>query len=621
MTMTSPPLKKTSLPVTCKRLNDSQVVVERFSHKQAARLTDVPGAKFHKGSNAFRAPFDMQTLQLLRRGLGDNIVFSHEIVAWVKQKRELEGQAHAIQQLTDVELPIFSQVAPHVYAKMRPDQRVGTKFLATQPGPLIADDPGLGKTWQVIASIIESGTINGPNLVVCPKISITSVWLEELNLLQDEVVFIAPDGRKPREEMFEELMACHEMEVPFWLVVNWSMLTLRDGKFQFPELKDITWNNVIVDEAHLTGLANSSSMTAQGMFQLKSGKRIAMTGTPMGGKPMRLWGILHWLDPQEFSNQYQWADRWVDQSMGRTGEGQQYKQYRGISKRKEEEFARAHSKYILRRTKEEVRLAELERLGYETMSLPPQIKEIWLDMLPKQAKQYKEMAEKARVAIEEQEEITGYINQTTMLATYAWLKQFATGYCDLAEKGYKENNITGLMEMKYRALPTTDASPKLDAIWQIIQELDIHEGSAEKLLIFSQFRGWTDLIHDWISKKGIVADKITGAVKTADRNRIQDQFQDPNGDLRVICLTTQAAGVSINLDMADNVIFVDETWNPDDQTQALNRAHRASRMHTVTVRYLRTRKTIEEDVRRTTSRKQTINDILLDKYRQDKGEQ
>jgi SNF2 family DNA or RNA helicase len=557
----------------------------------------------------------MQTLQLLRRRLGQNIVFSKEIIEWVVAHREQEKKVGEIQRLRDTELEIFPEACPEVYELMRPDQRVGTKFLKESKSPLIADDPGLGKTWQVIASIIEDGSVKGANLVVCPKISITSVWLTELNRLQSEVVFIAPEGRKAREEMFAEMKECAEMDVPFWLVVNWSMITLRDGKFQFDELKDIAWNNVIVDEAHLTGLSNSSSQTAQGMFQLNSGKRIAMTGTPMGGKPLRLWGILHWLDPQEFGNQYQWADRWVDSSMGYGSGGKTFKQYRGIPKHKEEEFARAHEKYILRRTKEEVRKAELERLGVETMSLPPHVIDIWVDMLPKQKKQYKEMEDKARISIEEQEEVTGQVNVTTMLATYAWLKQFATGYCDLQENGFKLNQVTGREEVRYKALPTDEASPKLDAIWQVCQELDIHEGGPEKLLIFSQFRGWTNLIHDWLKKKGVAVDKITGAVKTPDRNRIQEDFQNPEGSLRVICLTTQAAGVSINLDMADNVIFVDETWNPDDQTQALNRVHRASRMHTVTVRYLRTNGTIERDVLRTNERKKDINDILLDKYR------
>jgi SNF2 family DNA or RNA helicase len=592
------------------------VIIRRYSDKQKDMLVNwIPGARWSKTHLGFKAPADMQTLQLLRRKFGDKILFSNELLDWARQVRAAEAKMHEIVLLEDSELPVFSEYNPAIYEMMRPDQRVGVRWLADGPGGLIADDPGLGKTWQVIASVIESGQLEGPQLVVCPKISIQNVWLKELNLLQEEPVFVAEDGRLARDAMFRELTTAHEEGWPFWLVINWSMVTLRDGKPQFPILQEIDWNTVIVDEAHLTGMANHSSMTAQGLIKLKAGKRIAMTGTPMGGKPMRLWGILHWLDQHEFSNSYQWADRWVDITMGIAGRGteneRKFTQYRGISKKKEEAFAKAHAKYILRRTKAEV-FTEL---------LPPVEVEVWVDMLPKQAKQYKEMEEKARVTIEEQEEITGHVNVTTMLATYAWLKQFADGYCDLQENGFRQNPITGQDEIRYKALPTAEASPKLDAIWAKIQELDIDEDSGEKLLIFSQFRGWIDLVHSWLKAKGIAVDKITGAVKSADRDRIQADFQNPEGYLKVVCLTTKAAGVSINLDMADNVIFMDETWDPDDQTQAWSRAHRASRIHLVTVTYLRTNKSIEQEVKRTTDRKKNINDILLDKYRLSKGEE
>jgi SNF2 family DNA or RNA helicase len=611
MTISSRSKKSSSKPATCEWLDGNpgtKLVIQRFDKHQASVLADsIPGCRFHKGTDSFRAPGDIQTLRMIKRRLGKGVVFSRGVVEWVNQLREIEGRMGEIQRMTDAELPVFREYRPEIYERMRPDQRVGTLFLKESPGSLIADDPGLGKTWQVIASIVEAGTLNGPNLVICPKISIENVWLEELNLLQDEAVFIAPEGRRAREAMFEELAEANEMEVPFWLVINWSMVTLRNGAFQFPELQTIPWNNVIVDEAHLTGMSNHQSLTAQGLVQLPGGKRIAMTGTPMGGKPLRLWGILHWLDQQQFNNQYQWAERWVEKSTGYGMEGRTFDVWRGVQRGKEEEFARAHSKYIIRRTKGEV---------FKEMP-PPHIMEVWVEMLPKQQKQYKEMEEKARITIEEAEEVLGRVNITTMLATYAWLKQFANGYCDLAEKGWQET-VSGPV-MKYKAVPIDEASPKLDAVWSIIQELSVDEGSGEKVLIFSQFKGWAELTARWLQSKGVEASLITGDVKSSDRTTAIADFQDPNGRAQVMVMTTQAAGTSINLDMADNVIFMDETWNPDDQEQALNRAHRASRIHLVTVRYLRTKDTIEYDVRKKNNQKRDINEILLDRYRLSQG--
>jgi hypothetical protein len=61
-------------------------------------------------------------------------------------------------------------------------------------------------------------------------------------------------------------------------------------------------------------------------------------------------------------------------------------------------------------------------------------------------------------------------------------------------------------------------------------------------------------------------------------------------------MTTTAGGVAITLDRADTVHILDETWVPDDQEQFEDRAHRASRMHQVTVYYYRSKDTVEEDI-------------------------
>lgn len=88
-----------------------------------------------------------------------------------------------------------------------------------------------------------------------------------------------------------------------------------------------------------------------------------------------------------------------------------------------------------------------------------------------------------------------------------------------------------------------------------------------------------------------------------------NRFQ--KGQFRVMCLNTKAAGVSINLDRASTAIFLDETWNPDDQEQAEDRIHRGSRIHQVTIYYIRTKKTIQELIRRKTERKDHSNKVIL----------
>ena len=61
-------------------------------------------------------------------------------------------------------------------------------------------------------------------------------------------------------------------------------------------------------------------------------------------------------------------------------------------------------------------------------------------------------------------------------------------------------------------------------------------------------------------------------------------------------LSTRAGGLGINLTSADTVIFYDSDWNPTNDAQAMDRAHRIGQTEQVTVYRLLTKDTIEERI-------------------------
>lgn len=116
--------------------------------------------------------------------------------------------------------------------------------------------------------------------------------------------------------------------------------------------------------------------------------------------------------------------------------------------------------------------------------------------------------------------------------------------------------------------------------------------------------------------KGVDVVTITGAVnKRGERAAIQKAFQ-AQGGARVIVMTTTAGGVAITLDAADTVIFMDEMWSPADMEQAEDRVHRASRIHQVTIYYLRTVDTIDDYRMETVGSKAELHKEVLDIRRQ-----
>ena len=85
--------------------------------------------------------------------------------------------------------------------------------------------------------------------------------------------------------------------------------------------------------------------------------------------------------------------------------------------------------------------------------------------------------------------------------------------------------------------------------------------------------------------------KVTGSVKTEDRQKAVDRFQT---DLkcRVFVGNIKAAGVGLTLTASSHVIFVEASWSPADIHQAADRCHRIGQKDNVTVDLL----TISESI-------------------------
>lgn len=627
-------------------LREGRMIIKfvEYDTQLRQKVGKVPGARFvseAKGGPGWTIQKDMQTCSELKRLFGDQISFSEEIKEWGRIQREKEaellsiaGSSTATEDLSVLReklqgrtyYDIESGEERPIWEAFREDQKVGVQFLNRCPNPLLADEPGLGKTWQVIGAIMQAGKEEGYNLVICPKISIENVWLRELTKFQDEVVFVAPEGRRQREKLLKEVQLCLEDEAPFWLVVNPAMVSLRrteqEGdvdfydhqtesylKVQFPFLFEVHWDNIIIDESHLSGLPNPNSQFSRAMRMMNCDKRIAVSGTPMGGKPERLWGTLHWLEPGDFTSKHTWLKRWSKEKILHLQDGRTVRTYEGLKGSLEEEFYNAHSKYMLRRKKEDVGMA----LNHKTFI------DVWVDFADsKHKKQYELMDSEAVAKLMQDEEEVGRISMANVLATNTWLKQFANSFCDLEERERIWNDFIQGWEIKYKAIPTRTC-PKLEALWEIIQEHGVDDPEAGKqIVVFSQFAMMARMVSEWLIDKKLNVGFISGAVTSrTKREQLISDFQ-AGGKLQVMVMTTKAGGVSINLDRADTCVFMDETYDPDDQSQGWGRIDRASRSRPITIYSIRTKDTIEHDVLDKLRKKQALNDILMDRYRQAK---
>lgn len=618
-----------------------------FNPEWVALIKSVPDAKFMPagktkcGGTAFWVPADMATAKMLRKHFGDALKLSPAVRRWGAARAR---QARTLSSLSLADTAVLSRlpkrlsmlynalyVGPRGAAMTNKEFKSALKesqgsfqladvaFMARALSSsgvncVNANQPGMGKTMETIGAVFEAERDEGPNLVIAPVTSLDVVWKFELERWQDHPVLVASENKTTRTEAVTQAKAWAKAGEPFWLVCSPGMVQFRtrqkkdakgkvildeDGQPEreeyilYPEVFDIEWNTITLDEFHKMGLGNPATATSRAVQKLTAAGKDGLSGTPLGGNPIKLYGILHWLDPEEFSSKWRFANQWLDveekEHRRRGGGVATSKTIGGIRESVREEFDIMLSQYLTRRTKEEC-------LPW----LPPkQFIDRWCEMDRKQDKQYQQFALEAEIRIDEQD-----ISAATILAEYTRLKQFADA----------EQMVLGVDPKTLRPiLKPTINSGKLRVILELLEERGIRKEDPEgdeQVVIFSQFSSMVDMICTYLNNHGIPVEKITGAVSARKRGDLVRRFQA--GKVRVMVITTTAGGVSITLDKANTVIVCDETWNPDDTEQAVDRVHRGAKTKQVVVYMLRTLGTVEEYIQEVNLDKVAVNFQILD---------
>lgn len=119
--------------------------------------------------------------------------------------------------------------------------------------------------------------------------------------------------------------------------------------------------------------------------------------------------------------------------------------------------------------------------------------------------------------------------------------------------------------------------------------------NGDRLLVFSQFTTLMDILEAVLETLKIKFMRLDGSTDMSIRQEMIDKFTNED-DIPVFMLSTKAGGAGINLAAANKVIIFDSGFNPQDDIQAENRAHRVGQTREVEVVRLVTKGTIEEQI-------------------------
>ena len=153
-------------------------------------------------------------------------------------------------------------------------------------------------------------------------------------------------------------------------------------------------------------------------------------------------------------------------------------------------------------------------------------------------------------------------------------------------------------------------SAKLARLDMLLQEL---KAGDHRVLIYFQMTRMMDLMEEYLiyrqykylrldgsskleDRRDMVMDWQTRSVKCAFFDSLAESCWPPRPDIFVFLLSTRAGGLGINLTAADTVVFYDHDWNPSNDAQAMDRAHRLGQTRQVTVYRLITKGTIDERI-------------------------
>ena len=570
------------------------------------------------------------------------------------------------------DMPLVAR-AVHAY------QRAGIAFVTHTKRALLADQPGLGKTLQTIGTMANAGIVGDILVAAPSAAVATTWPDELARWApNDECITVMGTGPK-RHKIFAEhgigekarddqTTVGAKPEVPSsgrrWVIINLEMMrsqwvkpkrvrrahkvTGEIGWFEekgwwshgYPELHNHEWAAFVIDESHRCLICHSAKPQSQtqvragaGMIPVaEDGLRIALSGTPFRGKVENLWGTLNWMYPEKYHAYWTWAQQWfhVLGDPGAAARGQRVEmEIESLDETKAKAFYDDIAPIMLRRTKAEVR-PELPDKLYAGTPLPYEDGTVdehspvghWLRMSPRQKKAYEDIRSQAETVLE-----SGVLTANGVLAELTRLKQFAICHGDLEERP----------DGDYKFLPQLP-STKFDWLVNFLAELGIDKDTdystpeshrpsetqsrpadgveeIRKVVVASQFTSILNMYEKELEKLGIPCLKITGQVSQAQRKAAKDQWQSGEGGPRVFLLNTAAGGVSLTLDAADDLVFLDETWIPDEQEQVEDRIHRVSRLHQVTIHYLRTLGTIEENIALTTGSRERLTKMLIDGQR------
>uniref|UniRef100_A0A3B4B7Q4 DNA helicase n=1 Tax=Periophthalmus magnuspinnatus TaxID=409849 RepID=A0A3B4B7Q4_9GOBI len=431
---------------------------------------------------------------------------------------------------------------------------------------ILADEMGLGKTIQSIALLSEiyNAGIQGPFLVIAPLSTITN-WEREFSTwthmnaivyhgtLVNMILLCLQEHLIPGAYKFDALITTFEM-------------VLSDC----PELREISWRCVIIDEAHRLKNRNCKLLDSLKMLDLH---KVLLTGTPLQNTVEELFSLLHFLEPAQFPSEFEFLREFGDLKTE-----EQVFAVHTFKTIKVQKLQAILKPMMLRRLKEDVeknlapKQETIIEVGFQILmcTFSDQV-----ELTDVQKKYYRAILERNFSFLSLG--ASSNSNVPNLLNTMMELRK-------CCNHPYLINEVYDPTAPDFHLQALIRSAGKLVLLDKLLPRL---KAGGHKVLIFSQMVRCLDILEDYLINKRVRGNLRQAAI---------DRFSKPDSDRFVFLLCTRAGGLGINLTAADTCVIFDSDWNPQNDLQAQARCHRIGQSKAVKVYRLITRNSYEREM-------------------------
>lgn len=522
----------------------------------------LPGAAWDKNNTRWTVPKSSTSQALdFAQEYGLHVEDLTELTELQTQETERQHHLAELSRATEHDLPDPAGLA----LPLDPAQKAAVQYVSETKQCFIADEMGIGKTVEAIASLEhlhEQGHTVYPALVVVPP-TLTLNWEKEINRFLPHRTVNVVRNRKGLPDTHAD-----------FLVMGWSNIhTYQKDLVKFKQLKrkkkPIGVNGIaslILDESHMG--KNKEAKRTQAAIAVAAGLRaespdaatILLTGTPIASRPAEYAAQLDILGTLgEFGGYWPFYKRYAAAFQDRFGQW-----HKDGASNLEELNYRLRSTCFIRRLKIDV-MSELDEPHHFPLYVEPD---------PKVYREYKEAKEDiaAFLALRAAEIARELGANPRSAAVRARIR---------AEANEHLVRITTLKRIA--------AMSKLPAVYEWVDSR-VEEGS--KVVVAAHHRDVVDAIAD---KYGGL--KVQGGMKTFEVEEAKRRFQEWSAEeAPVITISIMAAGLGHTLTAAQNVLLVEQPWTPVDVDQVVARLHRRGQQGLVTATHMLADRTIDLDI-------------------------